>query len=375
MFDLHDYLLPINKSRINEDRGYFNKQIGKEIDAYENEIPSVESADIIIVGVSEQRGAGLQSSSIESNNIRQAFYNLYLWHQDIKIADIGDIKTGEHIKDSYAVIKIVLSELLKLNKPVVIIGGSHDLTLGQYFAYQENKKFIDATVIDSMIDIQSESALRNENFLMEMLTEEPNHIRHYNHIGFQSYFIHPGMLETMDKLRFDCFRVGVAKEDIEEMEPVIRNSSLVSFDISAIKNSDAPANHFSPNGFSGEEACVLTRFAGMSDKVSTLGIYGYVAEKDIHNMTAVQIAHMIWYFIDGKSRSRQESTLSDKENFNEFHLGLTDIESTFWQSKKTGRWWMELPSKTMVPCSKRDYLDASNNVVPERWLRAMERES
>jgi len=43
---------------------------------------------------------------------------------------------------------------------------------------------------------------------MEMLTSEPNLVKHYNHIGFQSYFVHPRMLETMDKLRFDCFRLA-----------------------------------------------------------------------------------------------------------------------------------------------------------------------
>ena len=55
---------------------------------------------------------------------------------------------------------------------------------------------------------------------------QPNYLRHYNHIAFQSYYVHPRMLETMDKLRFDCFRVGHVKESIEEMEPVIRNSDL-----------------------------------------------------------------------------------------------------------------------------------------------------
>ena len=39
-----------------------------------------------------------------------------------------------------------------------------------------------------------------QNFFMEMLTGEPNYIRHYNHVAFQSYFVHPHMLETMDKL-------------------------------------------------------------------------------------------------------------------------------------------------------------------------------
>ncbi|MET0299448.1 MAG: arginase, partial [Flavitalea sp.] len=64
------------------------------------------------------------------------------------------------------------------------------------------------------------------------------YVRHYNHIAFQSYYVHPHMLQTMDKLRFDCFRVGHVKESLEEMEPVIRDARLFSFDISAIANSN-----------------------------------------------------------------------------------------------------------------------------------------
>ncbi|MEI9935444.1 MAG: arginase family protein [Ferruginibacter sp.] len=93
--------------------------------------------------------------------------------------------------------KTVLSELLKLNKTVVILGGSHDITLAQYFAYKDLGKIIDTTCIDATIDLRPEHSMRSENFLLEMLTSEPNHVRHYNHIGFQSYYVHPRVLETL----------------------------------------------------------------------------------------------------------------------------------------------------------------------------------
>lgn len=373
MYDLHEFLQPLDKALINNDQEYYQNQIGHEIIIYEKEIPILENIDIVFIGISEQRGAGFKNQSNEPDIIRHALYNLYLWHQDIKLADLGNIKAGKSLNDSYAALKIVLSEIIKLNKTVVVIGGSHDVTLGQYFAYKELNKNIEVTVVDSCINLQSESMVRSANFLMQMLTEEPNYIEHYNHIGFQSYFIHPRMLEAMDKLRFDCFRVGVAKENMEEMEPIIRNSSMLSLDISAIKNCDAPANHNSPNGFTGEEACMLAKYAGMSEKVSSFGIYGYVAENDTKNITAMQIAQMIWYFLDGKSRCKQESSLNDKESFNEYHLTFSEISYTFLQSKRTDRWWMQLPDKKIIPCSKKDYLDASNNIMPERWLRAQER--
>jgi len=91
---------------------------------------------------------------------------------------------------------------------------------------------------------------------MEMLTDDQI-ISIIIISGFKLY-VHPKMLETMDKLRFDCFRVGNVKT-YWEMEPVIRNSNLFSFDISSIANTYGRRIHFL-QWFNGEERvhwCVM----------------------------------------------------------------------------------------------------------------------
>ena len=373
MYDLCEFLSPLHVASLSNDSAYNERQFGNTIKIYEDELPDLDGIDLVFIGVNEFRGAGFIAKENAANEVRKQFYQLYHWHTDISIADLGNVNHGASISDSYAAIKIVVKELLQMNKTVVILGGSHDNTLAQYFAYKDLGQIIDTTVIDAKIDLKSESPLRSENFLMELLTGEPNMVRHYNHIGFQSYFIHPHMLETIDKLRFDCYRVGTAREQLDEMEPVIRNSAMVSFDIEAIKNSDAPASDCSPNGFTGEEACSLMRYAGMSTSLSSIGIYGYDAAKDRQSLTALQIAQMLWYFIDGKARSKQEAQPDEKQNFNEFHTAFAEVDTVFLQSKKTGRWWMQLPNKKLIACSYNDYVFASNNEIPERWLRAQER--
>ncbi len=374
MYDLHDFLTPISVHELNDDTGYTDGQLAKHIAMYEHELPDITEADIVFVGVNETRGSGAFDNTISAADaIRKQLYQLHYWHTDVALADIGNIKTGATLNDSYAAVKTVLAELFRMNKTVVILGGSHDITLAQYFAYKELQQIVEATCIDATINLRGENPLRSENFLLEMLTGEPNLVKHYNHIGFQSYFVHPRMLETMDKLRFDCYRVGTARENLDEMEPVIRNTHLLSFDISAIKYSDSPASTESPNGFTGEEACILARFAGLSDKVNSFGIYGYLPQQDLHELSAKQISQMLWYFIDGKNRSKQEASIEDRDYFNEYHTSFNEVESVFLQSKKTGRWWMQLPNKKMIPCSYNDYVQASRNEIPERWLRAQER--
>ena len=368
-----DFLDPVNLSEISMDAGYREGQIGRVIAVYEDEFPDLDEANIILLGCTEQRGAALLHQSGAPNAIRNEFYNLYYWHQDIKLADIGNIKIGKSVNDTYAALKMVLHELLNAGKTVVVLGGSHDLTLQQYQAFADERVLIDAVGIDGVIDINIDSPFRSDNFLMEMLTAEPNYMRHYNHIGFQSYFVHPRMLETMDKLRFDCFRVGNVKEHIEEMEPVIRNCSLLSFDISVMAHAFAPANTLTPNGLNGEEVCTLMQYAGMSPSMRSIGLFGYRPEKDTENLTAKQISHMLWYLMDGRSRGNKEARITERDSFNEFHMAFAEVQTVFLQSKKTGRWWMQLPDKEFIACSYKDYLLAGSNEIPERWLRAQER--
>jgi arginase family enzyme len=379
--NISDFLSPVSLSEISHNEDYKEGQIGKTISVHEiqkdggkEEFPDLDDVQVVIVGCGEQRGSGLiHGHSDAPNLIRRQFYSLYYWHKDVKIADVGNIREGSLYTDSYAALRTVVHELINDGKTVIILGGSHDLTLAQYGAYADIGKAIEASCIDALIDLNIDSPFRHENFLMEMLTGEPNYIRHYNHVAFQSYYVHPRMLETMDKLRFDCYRVGSVKENIDEMEPVIRNSSLFSFDISAIAHGYAPANAVSPNGLNGEEACVLMRYAGMSPNVNSIGIYGFNSDHDKEELTSKQIAHMIWYVLDGRSRGKREAELDQKDSFNEYHIAFAEVETTFLQSKKTGRWWMQLPNRSFIACSYKDYLLASSNEIPERWLRAQER--
>ena len=368
-----DFLYPVNLPHILEDNELKEGQIGKSIDIFQDIFPDLTYADIVIATCDELRGDGqLGSASAETDAVRKELYSLYYWHKHIKLADIGKIKTGMHLSDTYAAIKTVAKEIIQRNKIFLLIGGSHDLSLAVYEAYREMNKIIEVTGVDAYIDLSMDNPVRSKNFLMELLTGDPNFIRHYNHIGFQSYYIHPHMLETMDKLRFDCYRLGKVKEQMEEMEPSFRSSDMMMFDVAALGAATFWEGS-SPNGFNGEEACTLMKFAGMSDRLKAVGIYGYQQKRDPQLTLAKQISQMIWYYIDGVQYGRTEANLNEQEMFIECHLEFAAIETTFLKSRKTGRWWMKMPDGKYVPCSENDFNAAGNNELPERWLRLQER--
>lgn len=371
---LIDFLEPVNIAQLSGDEGFKDTQLGKHIAVYDEAFPDLSHADMVLVGCGEMRGEGMQYTHRDSPDaIRTEFYKLFHWHTGVQVADLGNVKCGASLQDSYAAIRTVVQELVEAGKKVVLVGGSHDNSFAQYQAYGAMNKIIDVVGVDSRIDLDMDSVLPADNFLVEMFTGMPNHLKHYTHIGFQSYFMHPQMLETIDKLGFDCFRVGRVKEAIEEMEPSIRNCDMFSFDIAAIQYAHAPANHITPNGFNGEEACTLMQYAGMSRNCSSIGIYGYLPAQDQHNLTAKQISHMLWYVMDGINKGKEEASLDNRSDFDEFTIVFGEVETIFLRSKRTGRWWMQLHDGKYAACSYHDYLTASRNDIPERWLRAVER--
>jgi len=354
---------------------YQPTQIGHHIYRIDEDHTDIDELDLIILGCGEYRGQHPSLPHSEGPNlIRAELYKLYYWHQGVRIGDLGNIARGSSLSDTRAALRTVLGELHHLGKRVLLLGGSHDLTLQQYQVFRDCDEIIDFTVIDMLADLDDTTGERYDNHLMEALTGTPNFVRHFNLMGFQSYYVNPHLIETFDRLHFDCIRVGKAREDLEQMEPVLRSSHLVSIDLNAIRYSDAPANRLgSPNGFYGDEMCKLTRYCGMSTALQTLGIYGYQPEHDLAGITAKLLAQMAWYFIDGIYVLKNESTLDDSEQFLEYHITFTDLNTQFLKSKRTNRWWMKLPNGSFIPCSHRDYITACNNEIPERWMREVER--
>ena len=133
--------------------------------------------------------------------------------------------------------------------------------------------------------------------------------------AYQSYFVNDTEIETLKKMYFDVYRLGYIQSKKEEGEPIVRNADILSFDISAIRQSDAPAcANATPNGLYGEEACQIMRYAGMSDKLSSVGIYELNPSLDNRGQTAHLAAQMIWYFLEGFSTVKMISRLLLERN-------------------------------------------------------------
>ncbi len=343
--------------------------------------PDIKGTQIALIGLRERRGMA-KSDSMErgSLEIREKLYHLKKGGGLYKVVDLGDLKVGETREESLNNLKVVGEYLMKNQILPVYFGGTHDLDYGQYLSYQGLKKLISLACIDSKVDMEDEGD-PHQIHSQDIILHQPNFLFNYSHLAYQSFLVDKDLVSVMEKLYFEHIRLGSLRKNFKEIEPVIRNADLVSFDVSAIQSSDAPGSaDAQPFGLTGEEACQICRFAGMNEKLSSIGIYGYQPYYDDNrNKTAAVIATMVWYFIEG-FYDRKDSMSFKSNDYIKYTVSLDAQPATlvFYKSKLSEKWWMEIPQvgldkferTTIIPCSYKDYQYAQSGEVPERWINA-----
>lgn len=385
---LSDFLSPVDLNSLSPEDGFYTSHLGSKIEVYQTDFPDLDDNqfDVALIGVLEDRNSINNKGTAKAPDFfRRKLYELNEGNYATRIVDLGNIKSGHQVSDTYVALKLVVAELIRKNIVPVIIGGGQDLTYPQFMAYEELEQKVDLLVVDSHFDLDESLddtiETNSASYLNKIFSHQPNFLFNFSNIGYQTFFVDQESLKVMDKLYFDVHRLGDFTNSVSKAEPIIRNANMISFDISAIRSSDAVGNgNASPNGFYGEDACQIARYAGMNDKLSSIGFYEYNPNHDPKGQTAMLLSQMIWYFIDGFYNRKKEFPMLPKSRYITFRTSLKDgsHELVFVKSKKSDRWWMQVPYPTgssrnarhhLVPCRYEDYQLANSGEMPDLWLR------
>jgi formiminoglutamase len=343
--------------------------------------PDWQYAQIALFGVTEERGTLTNIGTSQAPAaVRQALYRLKKSSGNAQIVDLGDLRPGQTLEDTYRRLQEIVQLLLTFNVLPVILGGSHDLILGQYWGYEGLESEVCLLNIDAYADMESPfSSPLSQNYVHTLLLHEPDYLFNYTLMGFQSYLVNPDAVKALEKMNQKTLRLGQMRDSWQETEPLVREANLVAFDVSALKKTEAPGNASAPVfGLTGEEACQLCWYAGLSERLTSIGFYEYNPLLDKDFQTASVLAVMIWYVLEGFSQRPHESAF-ESQNYTRFAVQLAGQaveEIVFFKDTLIDKWWLELrhPRHThrrwMLPCSYEDYQTAAGGELPYRWVLA-----
>ena len=384
--DLNDYFDPVSleKPDFSLIREVYTFSHSIKINTPDTPIRDIAQYDIAIMGVKEDKNAFLKGAAEAADRIREKLYILGYVNKKVKIIDLGNLKITASIKDTYFALRDILHELISHKVVPLIFGGSQDLTYGLSLAFNTGDTFWNLTTLDSKLDFDSgRKTLSSENYLDTIFRECKDNRLNYINIGHQLYFTPLKMIDKLENAGYESIRLGAARTAISETEPVMRDTDILSIDMSCVRQSDAPgASIPTPNGFFGHELCQITRYAGASDRLKAIGFFDISPGQDINNHTAHLAAQAAWYFIDGFTlKTREEPQISGSKKFI-INMSSPADKLVFYKSNLTDRWWIELPvsdprtgRNLLLSCSYEDYQKACNHEIPDRWWKRMRKYS
>ncbi len=372
-----EFLSPVSKQILAHREVLSQGVLGKHIKIHSKKgaLPDFTNAGFAIIGVLENRNdVDYMGDDISMDAFRKTFYSLYPGNWTREIVDLGDIEPGASVDDTYFAVKTVVEALLKKKIIPILLGGSQDLVYAQYRAYDTSGTMVNMVNVDTNFDLgDAEKNITNKSYVGKIIVDKPYNLFNYSTLGYQSYYNAPAEIALMEKLYFDAYRLGEVTDDITVVEPIMRDADIVSVDVSAIKSAELSyKNNKSPNGFDGREICAIARYAGISNRVSSFGIYELKDYRDAQS-GAMLVAQILWYFIEGVNFRVSDEDFNNESEYTTYKVPIDEDILVFKKSIKTGRWWIELPfisnvnnklkRRTLLPCTYGEYLGATNQEI------------
>lgn len=375
-----EFLEPVSLDLQETIKSFSNQTLSNFVSFYNGEEDvDFGGVELAILCVKESRNSVYEKKSdFYYDEVRSQLYAMYVGNWDLRILDLGDVMMGDEVSDTAYVFKTILSQLYKKRIVPIILGGSQDLTFHQYRAYDGVKYMVNLTTADHKFDLgNSDLPMDGQSYVGKMIIDEPYNLFNYSNLGYQTYLSPQEEIDLMGKLFFEAVRLGELKHDFTRAEPVLRDTDLFSIDINCVKSSEiADKNHKNINGFNTFDLCKLSRYAGISDKLSSFGIYELQSISQSESLIHL-ISQMLWYFMEGYSLRLNEKVIEESINFIKYSVPIEDEILIFLKSEVSNRWWIKIPNDdnnvskpSLLACDKQDYLDATESVLPERWLKA-----
>ena len=371
---LGDYLISSQTKFFEYANTLSDWSIGKSVKFY-NQSNDLSKIDIAIIGLDEYRGSSNPDSKfLKVDDFRKKLYSLYIGDWSVNLIDMGNVKKGNEIHDTFFAVEFISKTLLEKNIIPFFIGGSKDLTIPIFSSIKKIKNKINLTSVDNRFNVGLISKkINDQTFMSNLILDSESPLENYTNIGYQTFLNSQEEIDLMEKMQFDYHRLGKVLTNIGIVEPLLRDSDMVTLDFNSIKSSDIEFAHSNPNGFGSENMCAISRYSGLSNRISALGIFNIPDNNTSCNL----LSQLVWYFIEGFSLRFDENPESKVFRGKTYHVAIMDHDFKFYESEMSQKWWFTIQNKneigSLISCSKKDYLDACNQIFSERILLSLKR--
>jgi arginase family enzyme len=354
--NFEDFIIPPREIRTE------SWQIGDRITS------DIKEDSIVLLFVSDYRGANGDAESQEFSQIRKEFYKLSQLDFDIPIVDLGDLVSGKTPQDSHYILQEVLSACHYKNAVPIIVGGSNDFALSLFSALSFHQKEISYTQISNVVSLKQDDEIHESTFLSKILGSKNFSIKNYHHLGYQKHLNESDSVKLIKEVQFDIIRLAEMMNSTEKTEPYFRKADLVTVNCDAVESfGEAFSVNPQVNGLNKREICAYMKEIGLGEKLKSVGIFNYNIYSD-SQLNHQLLAQMIWYLIEGINIERSHPK---EKSFETFFVLINDEQYAFKRDVFSNLWYFGEDENidNCIPCSKSDFEEAKRGFLSARFTR------
>ena len=354
--NFEDFIIPPRKIRTE------SWQIGDRITS------DIKEDSIVLLFVSDYRGANGDAESQEFSQIRKEFYKLSQLDFDIPIVDLGDLVSGKTPQDSHYILQEVLSVCHYKNAVPIIVGGSNDFALSLFSALSFHQKEISYTQISNVVSLKQDDEIHESTFLSKILGSKNFSIKNYHHLGYQKHLNESDSVKLIKEVQFDIIRLAEMMNSTEKTEPYFRKADLVTVNCDAVESfGEAFSVNPQVNGLNKREICAYMKEIGLGEKLKSVGIFNFNIYSD-SQLNHQLLAQMIWYLIEGINIQRSHPK---EKSFETFFVLINDEQYAFKRDVFSNLWYFGEDENidNCIPCSKSDFEEAKRGFLSARFTR------
>ncbi len=355
--DFEDFI--ISPRNFRTESWHIGHQITKEI----------KEDSIVLLFVSDYRGANGDAEVQDFTAIRKEFYKLSQLDFEIPVVDLGDLVSGKSVQDSHYILQEVLSACHYKRAIPVIIGGSNDFAFSLFSGLNFHQKNINYTQISNIISLKQGENIDEHTFLSKILSSKNFSIKNYHHLGYQKHLNEADSVKLIKEVEFDIVRLAEMMNSTERTEPYFRKADLVTVNCDAIESfSDAFSMNPQVNGLNRREICAYMKEIGLSENLKSVGIFNYniYSENQLNHQL---LAQMIWYLIEGINV--QHSHPKERQ-YEMFYVLIEDRQYAFKRDTFSNLWYFgdDENIENCIPCSRKDFDEAKKGWLSSRFTKS-----
>jgi len=376
---INGYLCPLSEDLIEFKSNLSRGTLGSNITLYNSEKTDYSSIDIAIVGLNEYRNSDeISDESLNLENFRREFYSLFYGNWSANILDLGDVISGKSYSDTYYAVNSIHQDLINQNIVVIFIGGGQDFTFPLYQSLSKKLNKVNISSVDNKFDFgKIKKQFSSSSYMSKIIMDKKNSLNHFCNLGYQTFLNSQEEIDLLNKFNFESHRLGEITENIKIVEPVLRETNLLTVDFKSIKSSELNFVHNYSNGFESSQFCSVLRYAGMSNSINSVGLFELLDS----SISSALLSQSIWYFIEGYCLRIKEDPNSSNFKGYTYNVFCEGTNLKFYNSELSQKWWVEFINEIetknislLLPCNKRDYLMACDGTFSDRLIMFLKRE-